>query len=438
MKELTDEQILRHLRNNTILRNNQLSMLVKILNSLKENTVLAIDGAWGSGKTVFVKQLLMLSDDAIQDYGHNTLDETAINLLREKQKTFYFNAWEYDYLGDALSAMLLKLIADDDESLNAASIKKAVSMINISAGLKNLTHDFIDIDNKTRKSDLVKAVKDQVNRHDAVNEFINKLKGDSERLIFVIDELDRCRPSFAVELLEVVKHYFMRDDVTFIITTNVNQLSHTIKKYYGSDFDGYAYLNKFFDFTFGLRKVSIEVYTRSVLDWVEGSMIVNGVAFDAIEYYGFEMREINSYYSSLQLVNRFLTRNNNWRRDQYPTQLVFVPLALALKIKNDSLYEQFRSGKGEVILRDFAANSYSTLGYAERLVNEDSSNLSQEEMKEKAVDALIVEYKNIFASEGGGEEMKTYKILRRRLLSLAHTQRYLQEMRSNDAKSVAW
>ena len=402
MKELTDEQILRHLRNNTILRNNQLSMLVKILNSLKENTVLAIDGAWGSGKTVFVKQLLMLSDDAIQDYGHNTLDETAINLLREKQKTFYFNAWEYDYLGDALSAMLLKLIADDDESLTQGSIKKALSMINISAGLKNLTHDFIDIDNKTRKADLVKAVKDQVNRHDAVNEFINKLKGDSERLIFVIDELDRCRPSFAVELLEVVKHYFMRDDVTFIITTNVNQLSHTIKKYYGSDFDGYAYLNKFFDFTFGLRKVSIEVYTRSVLDWVEGSMIVNGVAFDAIEYYGFEMREINSYYSSLQLVNRFLTRNNNWRRDQYPTQLVFVPLALALKIKNDSLYEQFRSGKGEVILRDFAANSYSTLGYAERLVNEDRSNLSQEEMKEKAVDALIVEYKNIFASEGGG------------------------------------
>lgn len=85
MKELTDKQILRHLRNNTILRNNQLSMLVKLLNSLKENTVLAIDGAWGSGKTVFVKQLLMLSDSAIQDYGHNTLDETAIRTLRKKK-----------------------------------------------------------------------------------------------------------------------------------------------------------------------------------------------------------------------------------------------------------------------------------------------------------------------------------------------------------------
>ena len=402
MKELTDEQIKEHLRNNTIMRNYQLSTLVKLLNSLKENTVLAIDGAWGSGKTVFVKQLLMLSDDTIQDYGHNTLDENAINLLREKQKTFYFNAWEYDYLGDALSAMLLKLIADDDESLNTASIKKALSMITMSAGLKNLTHDFIDVDNDTKKADLVKAAKDQVNRYDTVNEFIDKLKGDSERLIFVIDELDRCRPSFAVELLEVVKHYFMRDDVTFIITTNVNQLSHTIKKYYGNSFDGYAYLNKFFDFTLGLRKVSIEMYTRSVLDWYVDSSVVDGVACDAIEYYGFEMREINSYYSSLQLVNRFLTRNNNWRKDQYPTQLVFVPLALALKIKNDSLYEQFTSGKGEGVLRGFVANSYSALGHAERLVDEDRSSLSQEQIKEMAVDALIVEYKNIFASEGRG------------------------------------
>lgn len=402
MKELTNKQILGYLRNNTILRNDQLSVLVKLLNSLKENTVLAIDGAWGSGKTVFVKQLLMLSDDTIEGYGSNTLDKDAINILREKQKTFYFNAWEYDYLGDALSALLLKLIADDNESLTRDSIKKAVSMINISAGLKNVTHDFIDIDRNTSKEDLVKAVKDQVDRHDAVKEFIDKLKGNSERLIFVIDELDRCRPSFAVELLEIVKHYFARDDVTFIITTNINQLSHTIKKYYGSNFDGYAYLNKFFDFTFGLRKVDTKQYTRIVLDWVENSMIVNGVAFDAIDYYGFEMREINSYHSSLQLVSRFLTRNNNWREDQYPTQLVFVPLTLALKIKNDSLYEQFISGKGEGVLRDFATNSYSTLGYADGLVKEGRSNLSQEEMKNKAVDMLVVEYKNIFASEGSG------------------------------------
>lgn len=411
MKELTGKQILEHLRNNTILRNNQLSMLVKLLNSLKENTVLAIDGAWGSGKTVFVKQLLMLSDSAVEDYGNNTLDKDAIELLREKQKTFYFNAWEYDYLGDALSVMLLKLIVDDDESLTQESIKKALGMIKISAGLKNVTRDFIDIDNKTKKADLVKLVKDQVDRHDAVNEFIDRLKGDAERLVFVIDELDRCRPSFAVELLEVVKHYFARDDVTFIITTNVDQLSHTIKKYYGNDFDGYAYLNKFFDFIFGLRNINTGEYIKRVLNWNTGSYTADGVAYDSIKHYGFEMREINSYYSSLRLVKAFLARENHWHNNKHPTQFVFIPLALALKMKNNTLYEQFISGRGEDVLKDFANSTYSSLECAEKLVK-DRSSLSQEQIKEAAMGALVEEYRSLFAPESSrrsGENLQDFQ-----------------------------
>lgn len=400
MRDLNDKEILSHLKNNTILRNQQLSMLIKLLNSLEENTVLAIDGAWGSGKTVFIKQLLILSDDNEKDYGHNTLDETEINLLRENQKTFYFNAWEYDYIDNALSAILLKLITSYDEGLNVASIKKAVNIVNVTAGIKNITHDFIDIDNISSRDKLIKVVKDQVDRYDGVNEFIDKLKGNSERLIFVIDELDRCRPSFAVELLEIVKHYFARDDVTFIITTNINQLSHTIKKYYGGDFDGYAYLNKFFDFIFGLRKIDVEEYASKVLSWPSGILIVDNIAHDVIRYYRFTMREINSYHSSLKLVNQFLKRENIFDNNQYPTQLVFVPLALALKIKNDNLYEQFISGKGEDVLRDFVANSYGALRYAERLVAGDRSNLSQDQIKEAAIKALITEYKNLFVPEG--------------------------------------
>ena len=411
MKELTDEQILEHLRNNTILRNNQLSMLVKLLNSLKEKTVLAIDGAWGSGKTVFVKQLLILSDETEEDYGHNTLDEAEINLLREKQKTFYFNAWEYDYVGDALSALLLKLITDCDEGLNEASIRKAVNMVNVTAGIKNLTHDFIDIDNISSRDRPVKAVKDQVDRHDGVNEFIDKLKGDAERFIFVVDELDRCRPSFAVELLEVIKHYFMRDDVTFIITTNTSQLSHTIKKYYGADFDGYAYLNKFFDFTIGLRKIDLEMYARDVLDWQTDSTVVDDVAHDAIQYYGLEMREINSYHTSLRFIDRFLKRTNNWREDQYPVQLVFVPLALALKIKSVTLYDDFIQGKGEDILRSFMIQARGVLGYAERLVT-DRANLTEKQLQDKAIDALVAEYKNLFIPESrrrGSENLQDFR-----------------------------
>lgn len=399
MRDLTDDQILHHLRQNTIGRNEQLSVLVKLLNIAKENTVLAIDGAWGSGKTVFMKQLMILADSSVDDYGRNQLDDAAVEKLRETQKTFYFNAWENDYIGDALSAILLKLIAEDDESLNLASIKRAATMVNISAGVKNISHDFIDFSANTPKERLVKDIQAIVNRHDAVNGFIDRIKADKERIVFVLDELDRCKPSFAVDILEVVKHYFIRDDVTFIIATNVKELSHTVKKYYGDGFDSYSYLNKFFDLIIGLRKVETEGYARDVLNWRPNGAIVHELAHDAIDYYELSMRQTNSYYSALRLIDRFLRRDNSWSEDQYPIQLIFVPLALALKLKSNANYAEFVNGRGETMLRSFMPNTLSGLHYAQRLV-QDRTNLDEQQLKKAAIDALVVEYRNLFIPEG--------------------------------------
>jgi hypothetical protein len=410
MKDLTDDQILHHLKQNTVSRNNQLSVLIKLLNSRKENTVLAIDGSWGSGKTVFIKQLLILADGSVDSNGHDELDMDAIADLRSKQKTFYFNAWENDYIGDALGAVLIKLIAEDDESLNAASLKRLMSVINPVAAIKQLSHDAIDLSAETSKDKLVKDFKSIVDRHDAVNEFLDKLKGDSERIIFVVDELDRCKPSFAVDLLEVMKHYFDRGDTTFILATNTKELVHTVTKYYGHNFDGYAYLNKFIDFTIGLKKINLETYTRNVLSWSLSGTIVDGVAHDAINYFGLEMREINSYHSAMRLISRFLNRNNIWSEDQYPIQYIFVPLALVLKIKNSDYYIDFVNGKGQKILRDFMPHTYSGMDFADRLIK-DRTKLTKEQFDEKAIELLVSEYNNLFIPESrrrGSENLSDF------------------------------
>jgi energy-coupling factor transporter ATP-binding protein EcfA2 len=410
MKDLTDDQILHHLKQNTVYRNEQLSALVKLLNSIKENTVLAIDGPWGSGKTVFIKQLLLLADSSSEDYACSTLDTKSIEKLQTTQKVFYFNAWENDYIGDALGAVLIKLIDEDDDSLNVASLKRLMGVINPVAAIKQLSHDAIDLNAETDKDKLIKDFKSIIDRHAAVNDFLNKLKGDSERIIFVVDELDRCKPSFAVDVLEVMKHYFERDDTTFILTTNTKELAHTVRKYYGHNFDGYAYLNKFIDFTIGLKKVNIENYSRNVLSWSLSGNIVDGVAHDVIKYFGLEMREMNSYHSAMRLISRFLNRNNNWSEDQYPIQYIFVPLALALKIKNNDDYINFVNGKGQKILRDFILQTYSGMDFAQRLIK-DRSNLTKEQSIEKAINLLDVEYQNLFKPEGrrlGSENLNDF------------------------------
>ena len=52
-----------------------------------------------------------------------------------------------------------------------------------------------------------------------------------------IDELDRCRPTYAIELLETVKHLFDIPGLVFVIATNTDQLQHSIKAVYGAEFD---------------------------------------------------------------------------------------------------------------------------------------------------------------------------------------------------------
>ena len=75
---------------------------------------------------------------------------------------------------------------------------------------------------------------------------------ENRPLIVVIDELDRCRPSYAVELLEVAKHLFAVDRIVFVLAVNRSELAHSIRALYGSDFDAVGYLRRFFDVDFRL------------------------------------------------------------------------------------------------------------------------------------------------------------------------------------------
>lgn len=66
-------------------------------------------------------------------------------------------------------------------------------------------------------------------------------------LFIFIDELDRCRPTYAIELLEAVKHLFGVPGVYFVVATNLEQLGHSICAVYGEKFDSERYLKRFFD-----------------------------------------------------------------------------------------------------------------------------------------------------------------------------------------------
>ncbi len=84
-------------------------------------------------------------------------------------------------------------------------------------------------------------------------------------LIVAIDELDRCRPSYAVELLEVAKHLFAVDHIVFVLAVNCEQLAHAVRALYGNGFDAEGYLRRFFDVDCQLPEPSRDAFIQAQL-----------------------------------------------------------------------------------------------------------------------------------------------------------------------------
>lgn len=99
-------------------------------------------------------------------------------------------------------------------------------------------------------------------------------------LFIFIDELDRCRPTYAIELLENIKHLFSVPGVVFILATDSDQLGHSIESVYGQGIDAGAYLRRFIDQTYQLPEPSYEQFAELLftklnmkLIWTEDNFV---------------------------------------------------------------------------------------------------------------------------------------------------------------------
>ena len=118
--------------------------------------------------------------------------------------------------------------------------------------------------------DLLKEYLDQRATKDELKEYLAKMStalfDETERpLVFIIDELDRCRPTFAIELLERVKHIFDVPHIVFVFGLNRDELSKSLSSVYG-DINTDVYLRRFFDFEFNLPEVDSQRFAEHLID----------------------------------------------------------------------------------------------------------------------------------------------------------------------------
>ncbi|WP_312403733.1 P-loop NTPase fold protein [Rhizobium sp.] len=125
----------------------------------------------------------------------------------------------------------------------------------------------------------------------------------------LIDELDRCRPTYAIAMLERIKHLFDADNVVFILSTDTAQLAHSINAVYGTSFDSRRYLQRFFMRSYELPSPSTAELIRSLLEsykpdvtrWQNPGKIQDAHAYlsRATTSYGFNLRETKQAFDIL-------------------------------------------------------------------------------------------------------------------------------------------
>ena len=126
---------------------------------------------------------------------------------------------------------------------------------------------------------------------------IGKLEDKKLPLFILIDELDRCRPSYAIELLENIKHLFDIEHIIFIVATDSKQLSHSINAIYGNEFESQRYLKRFFDQEYTLRTPNSYEYSYYLFE--QYGFLDNSLLYSPLEEEYYKDKNLNVQLFSL-------------------------------------------------------------------------------------------------------------------------------------------
>lgn len=262
----------------------------------------ALDATWGAGKSFFVERWtkhlrnkghpVVLFDAWENDIG----DEAAVALMAEIGEEM--NAWVAKLSKkDAVQRTARTLIENSAKKLRksvmpvakviaSGLLKKAIGtgiQEMIDAGAEPSEKQIVDAVKASADDALDKAFEVSMEEHRQRKSNIREFKeylvklidliesnaGAKLPLFVFIDELDRCRPTYAISMLEEVKHIFGMDKVCFIVSTNLSQLRHSVSAVYGHSFDAELYLKRFFDQSIELPEAKYEKHINVLLGFFD-------------------------------------------------------------------------------------------------------------------------------------------------------------------------
>lgn len=377
--------------------------LMQVIANQNDSLVISIDSPWGTGKTSFV---FMWKNMLLTQYT-DTFD------------SIYFNAWANDYNSEPLVDIFLTLLEHigAQKSVTNKIIQNLFNglidgvKIGGNIALKALSQGVLEKNDFSMNSEddsTFREIKRKINTLQ-IKEIIEQKKFRQElkiamadyqkhlgkKIIIFIDELDRCRPTYTIELLEVIKHIFDVEGFIFILSIDKEQLSHTISNRYGYKSDSVAYLRRIFDIEFRLPHPNLQNYwelkSRTLFSSYKNTQDFSFILGKLIRVYDYSLRDVDRLYTYLNillpLIPNFNPANNLFSPLYTTTSSYLYAILIILKFKDPGLYNQI------------LARNYTTEDILKRIKSINTSDRNESnhlsENKQRVITQALEKYLNL-------------------------------------------
>lgn len=431
-------------------RKEEISFLINYLTKrfelkTKNPFVLNINAPWGYGKTFFLKSLK--------------------EELEKEHEVIYFDAWKNDFTKEPLLAFFSEINNSLEKYLKAYnktkkpflnSIFKSSLPILISVLTKHLTglslEQFDELlsededekkdvkdDTKTTLSSIMSkttelALKEHSTIKKSIKEFkINmleilnliKTQGKKLPLFILIDELDRCRPNYAIELLENIKHIFDIEGIYFIVATNSQELSHSINAIYGANFSSETYLKRFFNQEYTLKEPDIYDYCKFLfekdIDVLLNDKVkifnllsqenypdkdLNAIMFSTYaQYFDLSLRDISQAIDTLSTI--LLT----WETENEELHLAYILFFIMCKQKSNEMFEEQKVGFNITKINEKVGKRIINKKYSLKLNFPSKDKWNNQNIKEDILVVKIIELYEELKNTKNINELNNLKIM---------------------------
>ena len=335
-------------RDDVLERKDIAERLTSIVRGQEVPFVISLDGRWGTGKTFLLKRWQQ-------------------DLENQGWQAIYYNAWEDDFAGDPLISVTGQLSAHLKKGSHWAKVRKLGSLVapfvQPVASTASIATTGVPLPNVPRRKQAPpshladylekRAAKDELKQHLA--DLAAEVRSDTDQpLVFIIDELDRCRPTFAIELLERVKHIFDVKNIVFAFGINREQLTKSLQSVYGK-IDAEEYLRRFFDMPLVLPDADPTRFCTHLLNQFGLPEFFRGLGTSTGRTRATEIQQVEEYLPvvlgnmglslrDMDYCVRLLALAARELAGRYPLHPSLFLLLVAVKVKQPTLYRRFVEG----------------------------------------------------------------------------------------------